>query len=121
MGQFGARQAWLSITPEPERELPAAVAALRAGGTPGAAEVEEERARAERLVTRGSRRAWAAYLEEAGALAREAPVRAELEAARALVLDVIHNHDQLKLGLPDRRTNRAHPAKPGASRKKRPA
>ena len=99
MGQFSARQAWLSITPEPERELPAAVAALRAGGAPSGAAVEAERARAERLVTRGTRRAWAAYLEEAGALARAIPEDAELGAARALVLDVIHNHDQLKLGL----------------------
>ena len=49
VGQFGARHAWLSITPEPERELPAAVAALRAGGTPSGAAVEAERARAERL------------------------------------------------------------------------
>jgi len=103
VGQFGARHAWLSITPEPERELPAAVAALRTGGAPIAGAVEEERSRAERLVTRGSRRAWAAYLQEAGALAREAPVTAELEAARALVLDVIDNHDSLKLGLPRKR------------------
>ncbi len=103
MGQFSARQAWLSITPEPERELPAAVAALRAGGTPSGAAVEAERARAERLVTRGTRRSWAAYLDEAGALARAAPEDGELGAARALVLDVIHNHDQLKLGLPKRK------------------
>ena len=42
-------------------------------------------------------------LEEAGALARAIPDDAELGAARALVLDVIHNHDQLKLGLPQRK------------------
>ena len=29
-----ARGDWLSLTPEPERELPAAVAALRDGGEP---------------------------------------------------------------------------------------
>jgi hypothetical protein len=103
VGQFGARHAWLSITPEPERELPEAVAALRAGGVPSAAAVEVERTRAERLVTRGSRRAWAAYLQEAGALARDAPATTELEAARALVLDVIDNHDNLKLGLPKKK------------------
>jgi hypothetical protein len=103
VGQFGARHAWLSITPEPERELPAAVAMLRAGGTPSGAAVEAERVRAERLVTHGTRRDWSVYLQEAGALAREAPVKAELEASRALVLDVIHNHDQLKLGLPGRK------------------
>jgi len=111
VGQFGARQAWLSITPEPERELPEAVAALRAGGVPSAAAVEVERTRAERLVTRGSRRAWAAYLQEAGALARNAPATTELEAARALVLDVIDNHDNLKLGLPRFTTVRTRPSR----------
>jgi hypothetical protein len=87
----GARDAWLSITPEPERELPEAVAALRPEGS-----VEAERARVERLVTRGSRRAWTAYLAEAAALARNAPPG----EARSIVLDVIDNHDNLKLGLP---------------------
>jgi hypothetical protein len=93
---FGARYAWLSITPEPERELPAAIAELRAGGVPGPALVEAERARMERLVTRGSRRAWTAYLAEVGDIARAA----EPGEAREIVLDVIENHDNLKLGLP---------------------
>jgi hypothetical protein len=85
-----SRQAWLSITPEPERELPAAVARLRGGF------VQEERVRVERLVTHGSRRAWTAYLSEALELARHAPP----SEAREIVLDVIDNHDKLKLGLP---------------------
>jgi hypothetical protein len=102
VGQFGAaRNAWLSITPEPERELPRAIAALRAGGKPSPGAVEAERARAERIVTHGSRRAWTAYLEEAGELARAGGDDAgELADARAIVLDVIDNHDKLKLGLP---------------------
>jgi hypothetical protein len=86
----GGRHRWLSITPEPERELPEAVAELRGNGS-----IEAERARVERLVMRGSRRAWAAYLSEVGALARDAPP----SAARDIVLDVIDNHDNLKLGL----------------------
>ena len=84
-----SRHAWLSITPEPERELPDAVAALRGSSIPA------ERARVERLVGRGSRRAWTAYLAEAAELARNAPPG----EARDLVLDVIKNHDNLKLGL----------------------
>ena len=96
MRLLGARHAWLSITPEPERELPGAIAELRAGRPPGAASVAAERARIERLVTRGSRRAWTAYLAEVAALARAAPPG----EARALALDVIDNHDNLKLGLP---------------------
>ena len=71
---------------------------LRAGGPPSAAQVELERARAERLVTRGSRRAWRRYLAEALALAgsSEDPAVAE---ARAVVEDVVHNHNQLELAL----------------------
>jgi hypothetical protein len=95
-----ARHAWLSITPEPERELPAAVAALRAGGPPEPAAVEAERRRIERLVTRGRRRAWTEYVAEAAALAGTASPGGELAEARALVLEVIDNHDNLKLGLP---------------------
>jgi hypothetical protein len=86
---FGARHAWLSITPEPEKELPAAVAALRNGS------VEAERARVEQLVLRGSRRAWSAYLSEALELARSAPP----SGARDIAIEVIENHDNLKLGL----------------------
>ena len=84
-----SRHAWLSITPEPERELPDAVAALRGSSIPA------ERARVERLVVRGSRRAWTAYLAEAAELAHKAPPG----DARDLVLDVIQNHDNLKMGL----------------------
>jgi hypothetical protein len=90
MTPFGARHAWLSITPEPERELPEAVAELRGDGS-----VEAERARVERLVMHGSRRAWTTYLSEVGALARDAPP----SEARDIVLDVVDNHDNLKLGL----------------------
>jgi hypothetical protein len=95
---LGARHAWLSITPEPEFELPQALATLRAGGAPSAAQVELERARAERLVLRGSRRAWRAYLREALALANSThdPALAE---ARGVVHDVVHNHNQLELAL----------------------
>jgi hypothetical protein len=96
----GARHAWLSITPEPERELPYALAVLRAGGRPAGAAVDAERARAERLVTHGSRRAWVAYLREARALAERSPGNGVVGEARAVVLDVLDNHDQLTLGLP---------------------
>jgi hypothetical protein len=100
VGPSRARHAWLSITPEPERELPGALAALRAGGSPDRSAVEAERRRVERLVTHGTRRAWTAYIAEAAALARQASPEGELADARALVLDVIENHDNLRLGLP---------------------
>ncbi len=98
MRPLGARHTWLSITPEPELELPEALATLRAGGPPSAASVELERARAERLVTRGSRRSWRRYLAEALALAGSSEDAAVAEA-RALVEDVVHNHNQLELAL----------------------
>jgi hypothetical protein len=92
---FGARYAWLSITPEPERELPAAIAELRSGGVAEPALVEAERARVERLVTRANRRAWNAYLVEVRELALAAPP----SKSRDIVLDVIQNHANLELGL----------------------
>jgi hypothetical protein len=100
VGPSRTRHAWLSITPEPERELPAAVATLRAGGVPSDSQVELERRRVEGLITRGSRRAWTAYIANAAALARAADGEGELGKARALVLDVVDNHDNLRLGLP---------------------
>jgi hypothetical protein len=100
VGPSRTRHAWLSITPEPERELPVALATLRAGGAPTDSEIELELRRAERLVTRGSRRAWTAYIADAAALARAADGEGEVAEARALVLDVVDNHDNLRLGLP---------------------
>jgi hypothetical protein len=101
---FGARHAWLSITPEPERELPEAIATLRAAGTPAPDLVERERARVERLVTRGNRRAWREYLAGVSALADAASGGSDVAEARALVDEVIRNHDNLALGLASRRS-----------------
>ena len=105
-----AREAWLSLTPEPERDLPAAIAALRAGGRPSAAEVEAERVRAEGLVLRGNRKQWLAWLHEGleladqhdGASSASRPGAPEIAAARELLLDVIENHHALEQGLPGR-------------------
>jgi hypothetical protein len=94
------RKAWLSLTPEPERELPEAIATLRAGGPPSAAEVARERERAERLVLRGSRRQWMRWLRETRRLAAENRDAAGSSSARGLALDVLENHHALMLGLP---------------------
>jgi hypothetical protein len=95
---LGARHVWLSITPEPESELPRAIATLRSGGPPPADLVECETARAEALVLRGSRRAWRRYLADALALAAVTDDPA-VRDARALVEDVVRNHDNLELAL----------------------
>src|SRR5262245_60212602 len=99
-----AREAWLSLTPEPERDLPAAIAALRAGRRPSAAEVEAERERAEGLVLRGNRKRWLAGLNEGLNLADRPEVEGDpqLRQARELLLDVIENHHALEQGLPGR-------------------
>jgi hypothetical protein len=77
-----------------------AIATLRAGGPPSGSAVAEERARVERLVTRANRRAWNRYIAEVAELARAARDDGEVGEARELVLDVVDNHENLKLGLP---------------------
>jgi hypothetical protein len=106
VGPLGTRHAWLSITPEPERDLPEAIATLKAGGAPLPELVEKERLRAERLVTHGSRRRWRAYVADAAALASAAEGDERLAAARAVIEEVIENHDNLALGLTRRRRGR---------------
>src|ERR671918_2297055 len=89
--------AWLSLTPEPERELPETVATLRADGHPPPAAVEVERARVERLVVRARRGAWLGYLDEVADLigGTDPGADGELERARRVALEVLHNHDAL--------------------------
>ena len=89
--------AWLSLTPEPERELPEIVAALRANGHPPPEAVERERARVGRLVVRARRRAWLGYLNEVADLVERTDPDAdgELERARRVALEVLCNHDTL--------------------------
>jgi hypothetical protein len=89
--------AWLSLTPEPERELPEIVAALRANGDPPPGAVERERARVERLVVRARRGAWLEYLNEIAELVERTDPHAdgELERARRVALEVLDNHDTL--------------------------
>ena len=94
---------WLSLTPEPERLLPEARAALLSGvAPPPVALVRAERAAAEQLVLRGRRAQWVAWLRESAALAARHPTA----ATAALVRDVVDNHDALALGLPGARKDR---------------
>ena len=94
--------AWLSVTPEPERLLPDAVATLARGARPPAGDVERERERLERLIRRARRRDWLAYLSGALALAleRRGAADADVIRARRLAVDVISNHHRLLLGIP---------------------
>ena len=96
-----SRGAWLSLTPEPERELPSLVATLRCGRRPPPAALAAEEMRASRLVLRGSRAAWLRYLHDAiELLGDEPPSEPTLAAARARAIQVLANHHNLLLGLP---------------------
>jgi hypothetical protein len=102
------RATWLSVTPEPERELPAAVATLERG--PGASEdaVAEEAMKIERLVLRGSQRQWNRYLHRVVELidARAHDSDPDVAEARSLATRVLANHHNLLLALPGRGARR---------------
>jgi hypothetical protein len=96
------RASWLSVTPEPERELPRAVAALARGAAPSPGAVDAERARIERLVLHGSQRRWLQYLHGVVTLIEERSRSDDpaLVAARERAIAVIANHHNLLLALP---------------------
>jgi hypothetical protein len=100
------RVSWLSITPEPERELPGAVATLSCGGTPGADAVTSERECIERLVLHGSQRQWLRYLHGVVELIERSRTAAQqsqtVAEARVRAIAVIANHHNLLLALPGR-------------------
>ncbi|MGZ4299651.1 MAG: hypothetical protein ACXVVK_21660 [Solirubrobacteraceae bacterium] len=97
------RAYWLSITPEPERELPEAVATMAAGRRADPDAVSAEQARIERLILHGGQRRWLAYLHDVVALiaADSGSDDPDVAAARARATKVISNHHNLLLGLPD--------------------
>jgi hypothetical protein len=102
------RASWLSVTPEPERELPAAVATLVCGGQPTEDTVAAEADRIERLVLRGSQRGWNHYLHRVVELIEDRRHDANPDVARArrLAARVIANHHNLLLALPGRGAQR---------------
>src|ERR1700761_3505142 len=96
------RTAWLSITPEPERELPAAVATLRSGAAPTDGEVAAEAGRIARLITRSTQRQWLRYLHGVLGLPGARPVSQDPLVRRAAgrAAAVLSNHHNLLLALP---------------------
>ncbi|MFJ9817414.1 hypothetical protein ACIRU3_19500 [Streptomyces sp. NPDC101151] len=95
---------WLGLTPEPEQELPAAVAALRtpADNRPPAALVAAERHRVERLVLRGTQRGWLRYLGEVTDLVVEAAEGSATDDPQAALVagEVVLDHHRMLIGLP---------------------
>src|SRR5258708_5621954 len=99
---------WLSVTPEPERLLPGAVATLEAGRLPPIDAIERERERVERLVLRARLSDWLAYLTRTLELVerRREASEPDVVAAREEAVDAIANHHNLLLGLPGRAAQR---------------
>ncbi|MFI9251926.1 hypothetical protein [Streptomyces sp. NPDC053069] len=94
---------WLGLTPEPEQELPAAVAALRApaDGRPPPDLVAAERHRVQRLVLRGTQGGWLRYLREVTDLVVAAAASATADPRPALVAgEVVLDHHRMLIGLP---------------------
>jgi hypothetical protein len=102
------RVSWLSVTPEPERELPAAVATLRHGRAAPADAIEFERERIDRLVLHGRQREWLSYLHGVVDLIERTAAggNQELVGARARATAVLANHHNLLLALPGRAAER---------------
>src|ERR1700733_10071283 len=105
------RVPWLSLTPEPERELPAAVATLSYGRPATDLEVADEAARIERLVLRGNERRWDSYLHDVVSLIdqRAGDLDPDVALAREIAIAVISNHHNLLLALPGRGGRRTEP------------
>ena len=107
-------RAWLALTPEPERDLPAAMAVLRSATAGEAAATAAEAARAEALVLRGSEPSYLAWLREAADLAAAGARSPDPDVAQAadVVREVVENQAGLLLGLPGggRRRERARQA-----------
>ena len=108
MNTLSTPSPWLSITPEPERELPAAVATLVSGRHPSDEAVASEAARIEHLVLHGTQRAWLQYLHEVVELieGRRGDFDPEVAEARDVAIAVISNHHNLLLALPGRGAQR---------------
>lgn len=100
-GRREAEIGWLSLTPEPERELPAVVAALRSEDPRDLSEgVQRERLAVEEIVLRGGERDWLRYLSEAVRLILDSPEVGMSEEQRSAALEILANHHRLLLGLP---------------------
>lgn len=102
------RVSWLSLTPEPERVLPEAVATLDAGPRASVERVRSERERIERLILHGSEREWLAYLQGVRRLIelRGDATDDEMIVARTRAATVLANHHNLLLGIPGRAATR---------------
>jgi hypothetical protein len=90
------RLAWLALTPEPERELPDAVARLRGSSAAG------EHRRVQRLILHGTARSWRRYLHQVCELIRALPEPVSADQSRSALIagEVLLEHHLMLIGLP---------------------
>jgi hypothetical protein len=93
-----SRLAWLALTPEPERELPQAVAVLRGGSV----SLAQEHRRVQKLILHGTARSWRGYLREVCDLIRALPQPLAPDCRRSALLagEVLLEHHRMLIGLP---------------------
>ncbi|MFE7773788.1 hypothetical protein ACFU5O_07805 [Streptomyces sp. NPDC057445] len=100
------RLVWLGLTPEPERELPLTVAALRNRAPHTAVAPPElaaaERRRVERLILHGNERGWLRYLAEVTELVTAVAAGTRPGDPRAALIagEVVLDHHRMLIGLP---------------------
>jgi hypothetical protein len=96
------RATWLSITPEPERELPEAVATLTEGHRAPPDAVDAERTRIESLILHSSQREWLGYLSRVVTLIERRVDDSDPDVVRARerAMAVVSNHHNLLLAVP---------------------
>jgi hypothetical protein len=102
-GQHGKRVIWLGLTPEPERELPEAVAALRALDSGTRQDTGSEVRRIRHLILHGTQRTWLRYLADVTALVQRVsahPHAAPTTRTALNAAETVLDHHRMLIGLP---------------------
>ena len=92
---------WLFLTPEPEAELPRAMAELALALGETAPSAEQHADTVEAIIVDGEYSTWLAYMVEQRELLDRYLVRFGADERAGRVVDVINNHHQLALTVPD--------------------
>ena len=107
-GRNTAATAWLSLTPEPERNLPELLTLLHEDEGSTSTRLRAEEGRMARLVLRGNSRRWLRYLDRVAdlPLAVAAGTRDGDPELALAVVQVVLDHDRMLIGLPGRAYHR---------------
>ncbi len=99
----GRRVVWLGLTPEPERELPEAVATLRALDSGTRQDTDSEVRRIRHLILHGTQRTWLRYLADVTALVQRVSAHPRAASTTRTALDAaetVLDHHRMLIGLP---------------------